>query len=446
VQTAIQPTGFVVLPVALLLTFPFGWAMAFYQNVSVFGGGEDGIRTVARKSWQQAMLYPTQNYTVLFIVFLFSTVVFVNVAIAIYMAPHLLKTFLGVETLFTKAGWNVLNTTFLAVAFGLTYLLVDPLVKTVYVLRCYYGDSLHTGEDLKVELKGLRAPAKAALGLLAISLLWSTVVSPKTAFAASEHSEQDAGSVVSVAELDRSISEVLGNREYAWRMPRDEEEEEESRGLLATFIATAFETLGKWFKPVKEWLYKAILWLVEKLAGIISLSPGKRPVGKGANRAVFFLVYSLLAVAACALALMLWRMWKGRRTSPVKAASSAEPYRPDITSEEVTADVLSTNSWLGLARELMERGEVRLALRALYLASLSHLAQRGAITIAAFKSNRDYERELQRRARAMPDLLSAFGRNMRIFESIWYGTHDVTNEILESFNENQERVMAFAEE
>ena len=66
--------------------------------------------------------------------------------------PYLLKTFLGIETTFTRAGnWSVLNTTFLAACCGVAYLCLDPVLKAIYVLRCFYGQSLQTGEDLKVE-------------------------------------------------------------------------------------------------------------------------------------------------------------------------------------------------------------------------------------------------------------------------------------------------------
>ena len=37
-QTAIQPWGFIILPVAMVLTVPFGKAYAFFQNATVEGG------------------------------------------------------------------------------------------------------------------------------------------------------------------------------------------------------------------------------------------------------------------------------------------------------------------------------------------------------------------------------------------------------------------------
>ena len=39
-QMIFQPAGFFVLPLVLLITVPFGWVFAFYQNLSVLGATE----------------------------------------------------------------------------------------------------------------------------------------------------------------------------------------------------------------------------------------------------------------------------------------------------------------------------------------------------------------------------------------------------------------------
>ena len=106
----------------------------------------------------------------------------------------------------------------------------------------------------------------------------------------------------------------------------------------------------------------------------------------------------------------------------------------------MSASELPEDDWLKLARELLGRGELRLALRALYLASLAHLARREMISVAKFKSNRDYEQELRRRARALPDLQAAFAENVGIFDRVWYGLHEVTQEALERFQINLETI------
>ena len=115
---------------------------------------------------------------------------------------------------------------------------------------------------------------------------------------------------------------------------------------------------------------------------------------------------------------------------------------PDLRSDDIVADHLPEDGWLKLARELMEQGELRLALRASYLAGLAHLGHRQLITIARHKSNFDYERELRRRARTRDELLSAFDENLDAFERAWYGLHEVTRDTLGGFNANLERIRA----
>ena len=49
----------------------------------------------------------------------------------------------------------IIGLTFLAALAGLTYLCLNPLVKAVYALRCFYGRAIESGQDLKAELRSL---------------------------------------------------------------------------------------------------------------------------------------------------------------------------------------------------------------------------------------------------------------------------------------------------
>jgi hypothetical protein len=441
VQTAIQPSGLFTLPLAMLIALPFGYTYAFYQNISVFGDGEtDDIKTVCKKSWQHAMLFQRQNYIVLFILSIFGFFIFLNLSIVIYITPQLLNTLFGIETVFSKAGWNMLNTTFLAVTCGIAYLILDPLVKAIYVLRCFYGESLYTGEDLKIELKKFQPANKIILSLLVGSLIVLLMNPAKTVFASDYQSQEP---FISAQELDQSINEVISKREYAWKMPREKPDKSKGNGFLSAFIDDVIDTLSNWFGQVKSWIKKIIEWIIEQLNKLFINRDRNRPLNTEWIRSVKILLYVLLCLAACTLALMIWRMWKNRIGRRVEVAIGAGS-TTDI-NDNILADALPANSWLNLAQELMERGDLRLALRAFYLASLSYLSQHEMIKIARFKSNRDYEKELYLKAHTMPDLLSAFAQNVRIFESIWYGMHEVTSDTVRSFNKNQERIMSFAE-
>ena len=117
----------------------------------------------------------------------------------------------------------------------------------------------------------------------------------------------------------------------------------------------------------------------------------------------------------------------------------------DLTEEEIKADDLPAKRWLSLAQDLTAKGELRLAMRSLYLATLAHLAENDMITIEIYKSNREYEKELRRRAHERKELLSVFTESLHLFEGVWYGMHRIALTELNYFAANQKRMMAFAE-
>jgi hypothetical protein len=106
----------------------------------------------------------------------------------------------------------------------------------------------------------------------------------------------------------------------------------------------------------------------------------------------------------------------------------------------VRADDLPEDSWLALARQLMDKGDFRPALRALYLATLSVLARAQMVRLAPFKSNRDYLAEVKRRMRGDTAAVRPFSENIDLFEASWYGAHEVNTAILETMLANHQEV------
>ncbi len=110
---------------------------------------------------------------------------------------------------------------------------------------------------------------------------------------------------------------------------------------------------------------------------------------------------------------------------------------PDLNRENVLASDLPEDEWLRLANELLGRGELRLAVRALYLSNLAFLGARRLIRIARSKSNSIYERELRLRPHGN-ELLAPFAQSNRNFECAWYGFHEVTPEFVDAFQQDVE--------
>ena len=258
--------------------------------------------------------------------------------------------------------------------------------------------------------------------------------------AAAEPNETRQSPTVNVPaeKLERTIGEVLQQREYSWRLPREKNAvAKEEKGWLGQFIDSVTETIEGALKKAGDWLEDLWRWIFKPP----SIKPGPSPVLDW-TAALKALLILLIVVCAGFLAFLIVRFWQRWRHVPAIAAAAPAAAPPDLTDENVGADQLPEDGWLRMGRELMGAGDLRLALRAFYLASLAHLAERNLIALARFKSNRDYTRELQRRGHALPQLVSLFGENVPIFERVWYGRHEVSPELVGEFSGRVERMRA----
>ena len=353
----------------------------------------------------------------------------------------MLKKFAGVETVFTLSGMHALNTTFLISAFAISYLCLDPLIKIAYALRCFYGEALTTGADLKTELNIFRGKRKALALALAVTLLF-----PVFKLQGSEPLEllpAEASGISSKA-LDHAIDEVLERREFVWRMPKEKppvENSKESGPLISVLrwilekVENAFKMVSGWIEKLDEWLDK--MW-PDKKTSETSADRDWRPV-------IRVLLIALSVVLVAILLIYIIKLWRRRLASQNESQSETETETPDLRDDGIKADELPANRWLDLAKELMAKGDYRLAMRALYLATLSYLAEKELVTIEIYKSNRDYDRELQRRLSDQKDLISAFSETVAVIDRVWYGMRKVSQSDVESYFSQQERIMALAE-
>lgn len=468
-QTLLQPLGllpiglcisacFFFFPLALPLAMVVGIVMPFFQNLTIVDDGTiETAGAVFKKAWRLWRLWPRQHFILLSILYFFSLYVFLNwLAVGITL-PGLLKTLFGVESVYSRDPLVVLNSTYFAAMFGLTYLVVDPVFKAVYTLRCFYAESVRSGADLKAEMSQFsRSTHAIAVTLLAITFAStavparaaddsSTTISPPiespTAPARPPTGLREKAEPISTPALDKAINQTIHERKYTWRMPREKAADDATArdSVIARFFNKIAEFLRTCLHAVGDWLEK----LLRKLFNNRNpSSPSERSSGEGWITFSQLLLFLLIVVVVCALAIFIYRLWLQRQPPNVIASEPMQSV-PDISDENVGADQLPEDGWTKLARELLERGEFRLAMRAFYLASLAHLAQRNLISLARFKSNRDYERELRRRGHSLPDLLTVFGDNLGVFERIWYGLHEVDGDGVGRFATNVERMKGF---
>jgi hypothetical protein len=486
IQTALQPWSILILPIAFIIMLPFPQAYAFFQNVSLIGSGDgDDLRAVVKKSWHQASLWPMQNTLILwltspfvlgvaaFFIFVlvpvsssfnpeasvpfliiiaalvaiplcpFGMVTALNIGMAVLLLPWLLKTLFDIETIFSISGTHVMNNTFFAVVCSLSYLCLDPLMKACYCLRCFYGESLQTGEDLKVELRSHAGLGSVATLLVAILLAFGPI--DKALAQSSPTIIFGDGAPVSAQQLNSAIERVIHYPEYSWRMPREKPPEVTARSTaLYDFLDSIIGILRKGWDYVNKGLAKVWNLIRNILSRIIPALPKlEKADSHWTTLSRAFIIIPLVCIAAV-LVFLAWRVWKERRPERTTTDVIAQPV-PDMTREDLDATALPEEGWLSLAGELMEKGELRLALRALYLASLAGLARQEFITIAKYKSDREYELELRRRSHTQPHLVGAFAENRVFFENVWYGLHEVTPGIIERFSQNEEMIRIHAQ-
>jgi hypothetical protein len=344
---------------------------------------------------------------------------------------------LGIETVFSRSPMAMLNSTFFMSILGLTYLCVDPVVKTLYVLRCFYGESLQSGEDLKAELRqfSVSAPAIAASIVLLLSSSSSFSFStppvtepvpaePATSVSSEAYPLSRSGTIAPPI-LDQEIQRVIEQRKYSWRGPREQilEPASDKPGIISRFIDSVWSTLRKWVRNFFEWLGEFLRKLFAR--------PWKSNFsGFGSGGVVLqILLYLLIVLVACAIGYFIYlALTRSGRLAEAIIAESVQPL-PDVADENISAEQLPEDGWTRLANELLQRGEFR-------------LAGRNLVSLAKFKSNHDYERELQRRGHSFPELLKIFGDNVSVFERIWYGLHEINAELVRQFAANVQKIKA----
>jgi hypothetical protein len=231
--------------------------------------------------------------------------------------------------------------------------------------------------------------------------------------------------------FDRQIAKVLQNPEFDWRQPDLPQSNEYStlRNWTAS-VVHAISSLGRRLAGELHRLLSSLRW-----------RPGQGhttnvlPFASGSVSVLTYLLLAAIAGIAILFSIRLLKSRKTRRPRPAVARST-----PALEREGIAADELPDDEWYQLAREKIASGDLRQAQRALFLAILSCLAFHRFITIERWKSNCDYENELGRRAKHLPDLPRLYAQSRVGFERCWYGEGTLTSQDLEAYGDIYERI------
>jgi hypothetical protein len=444
-QALVHATMPWLLTLSFVAMIPFAWAYAFYHNVTILAVGHfgEGGRTkpLLAKALAQAHYQPKPNHYLIVLITIFAVMVYLNFFLLFVLGTMLLKSTTGMENPFTRSPGLYLSSALHDLLFSLSYLVVNPFVKALYVLRCFYSAARKSGADIEVSLRAI-SPVKMA-PLMLVMCFCGAALSPSAHAAApatrAALTEKATPGSLPEKELDQSIRDVLQGSEFQWRLPRESGGKEPD-----SWLGSMLRSIGKWFNDLLDSIGRLIGSIIDWFTGGDKDASASHHQSSSAWLAALPKVVAGLAIVLIVmLAWMLWKNWKlARQTVAVEAEALPPPV--NLESENVLASQLPENEWLLLAREKMEAGELRLALRALFLATLAHLGEKRLLQIGRSKSNGDYVRELGWRARGRDQLSEGFAQQVRTFDRVWYGWHDVSHELMARFQEQHERITTHA--
>jgi hypothetical protein len=243
------------------------------------------------------------------------------------------------------------------------------------------------------------------------------------------------------AKVGKAIEDVLLSPDYVWRLPR---EKAAGEGLATVEMDLSFldrfqDVIKRGYRAFGRFLRRIDRWL-DKVFGEKKREARQAEAFDIPPRPLFFLA---AALAASVLGIMLYRAWRRRGLAAnAQGVVAAVEVQPDPLAESTTADQLPVDRWMAMAQDLMVQGRVRAAMRAMFLASLAHLAGQGGISLAKHKSNREYQRELGRRAHDCQAAVALFDENMRMIECVWYGNVTPAEESVTAYAANVARLLA----
>lgn len=444
-----------LLLIGLFFVIPLGWIIAALQNASVLGftqnHSEKTLRRLIGASFRHSHYDWAQNHGVLLIFGIVGLFTWINLVATAIVIPTLVKAFFGVESVFTISPTAaILNSTFFLGTFVLAYLVISPMLKAVYTLRCFYAESRSTGADLLSRLAGCEKVrdqshssrrgtlAKASALILGFVVLTSPVSAEDPA--SNAEGSPVAAETVSGDEFQEEISRTFEKKKYQWQLSRKDGEviEEAEQSWLSRRMREIADSTREMMKKFSDWIQEQWEKMRRQREPVSRESrDGGFEFADGLSSTFSIGLIVLVSALVAWLLIVMYRKYRGK--APVEGKEVSVD-TVDLQSEDIVASQLPENEWMKLAREQIEKGDRRLAIRALFLASLAHLGEVGLLRIARFKSNRDYRFELVRRARKQEKLRSAFDRNTKLFERAWYGWHPVSEEAVEEYLKNHEAI------
>lgn len=413
-QGVLQGLKLCLLPFAVIAIVPLPWFSAVFRAVNA-EADRPGVTPLSalRKAAALASSDGKKNWMAMLVCSIAALVIFVNVFVLLLLLPELWKTFTGIETDWTRNAHIFRTANAFSVGVAATWLIIDPLLQAYSAVRTFHSEARSDGRDLMLQLRHLPAAT------LLLMLLLAGVTS-----AASIHTPAKTGpngAALTDADIKQGIDRVTAGSDYGWLRASNE------APLDDWFGAWLLRGLAAGIRHAESWIFD----LVHRILGHDEKpSTYKEPLPTRAPN-LRWLMYGLAGLLAIAMMLAVVRT---RRSAPPVIGSAVMAAALDLNADDVLASERPDEHWLAMAEDFRARGDLRLAIRALYLSNLAYLGAHQFLGVSKSKSNAIYERELGLRCR-VEEVCRAFARANRNYERVWYGMHDVTPELWQLFEQ-----------
>ncbi len=429
-QPLLAGTKLLCWPAALALVVPYPAVAMFYQHSLLASEGPQtrSRKTLFAEAVRDAVYRQAQAVSIVVIVFLMRAVLAINLFITLFVVPELWKTFTGIESKITRAPQILLNPASVAALLILCYLSLDPIAKAACILRRFARESETSGGDLQLKLNAVRSVAAVAL-LMAVLFCVPARIS-------ADAPPASAPGRVSPEQMKRAVSRVFHDPGNSWDLPVVESRKQAS-GPFDAFMDSLVDQAGKLWDQLGSAIQAFENWIHRIFSHGEDTEARKPHTVSKADALIVIGCFSALLLMA--VVIFGWR----RRAPPYRAPVVQAGALPQVSlpADQSEAAAQSEDEWARLADRYRANGDFRLALRALYLSNLATLGRGGLISLARGKSNLDYLRELQRRARRFGSTaIELFRGNVQMFERCWYGEHPASEEMLDRFLRNSARL------
>ena len=455
----------VMLSAGALATLPSIAGGAWFYSACQFASLDAQADGTEKKSLSGCLALAGQwfgnSVLLLLIVIPVWTAIWLNSLILAMLAPQLLHSIFGVNTLIsTQMGVFALirsSAFWLALMAG-TWLALDPVVKCTFIVVYQHLRSRREGDDLRGRLaclprehqkmSQLIAPRASGSkvangGLLVVALILSGLALTGNAQAVQVSPTQRPGAAADnparqarIEQLRQALDKESQRAIYRWH----DAERPDPPTWFDKLLARIARAIGRAWDKVWNFLRK--LW-----PSGLNVSPGNERHGtwKLKDIRLWLIVIGILTLATAAVLI-----WLRRRRSTASVTIPMEVAPVLDLNDTAAASERSEDEWFALASHLEGEGELLYALRATYLGLLAGLSQREWLTIRRDHTNREYLNEFTRRWRRRPqaaveartEIPEKLRGSLRQFDRVWYGSYVVTQEMAATYRQEQREFLS----